>query len=56
MHLHIEKDNKVAKFNLEPIELVKSSKFNASELKQIRNLIEENTEIIKTKWNEYFNN
>jgi hypothetical protein len=55
MHVHVEKDNKVAKFNLDPIELIKSTKFNASELKQIRNLIEEYSEFIKTKWNEYFN-
>jgi len=56
IHVHIEKENKVAKFNLEPLELIKSSRFNAAELSQIRNLIESNKEIIKSKWNEYFNN
>ena len=54
-HIHIEKNNKTAKFNLEPIELVKNSKFTASELKEIRNIIEENKVIMKSKWNEYFN-
>ena len=33
MHIHIEKDNKTAKFNLDVIELVRSNKFNAKELK-----------------------
>jgi hypothetical protein len=56
IHIHIEKADKTAKFNLEPLELVKSKKFNATELKQIRNLVEENKELFKTKWDEYFNN
>ena len=41
-HIHVEKAEKTAKFNLEFVELIKSSRFNASELKQIRNLVEEN--------------
>ncbi|MES2587674.1 MAG: DUF4160 domain-containing protein [Bacteroidota bacterium] len=55
IHIHIEKNAKTAKFNLEPIELVKNSKFNASDLKEIRNIIEENKVLMKSKWNEYFN-
>lgn len=56
MHIHVEKDNKTAKFNLEPIELVRSRKFTSSEMKEIRNLVEANKEFYKEKWNEYFNN
>lgn len=56
VHIHIEKDNKTAKFYLTPVELVKSKRFNASELKVIRRLTEENEELFKVKWNEYFNN
>jgi hypothetical protein len=56
IHIHVEREGKVAKYNLEPIELVKSSKYNAAELRQIRKIIEENVELFKTKWNEYFNN
>jgi hypothetical protein len=55
-HIHIEKENKTAKFNLEPVELIKSSKFTASELRQIRNLVEESLELLINKWDEYFNN
>ena len=55
-HIHIEKDNKIAKFNLEPLKLIKSRKFNASEIKEIRKLVENNTELFKQKWNEHFNN
>jgi hypothetical protein len=35
-HIHVEKAEKTAKFNLEPIELVASKKFSASELREIR--------------------
>jgi Domain of unknown function (DUF4160) len=55
-HIHIEKAEKTAKFNIEFVELIKSSRFNASELKQIRNLVEENQELLTQKWDEYFNN
>jgi len=55
-HIHIEKAGKTAKFNLENIELVKSSGFSASELKQIRNLVELNQELLIQKWNEFFSN
>lgn len=55
IHIHIEKNSKTAKYNLDPIELVKNSRFNASELKEIRKIIEEHVEQMKTKWNEYFN-
>lgn len=55
-HIHIEKAEKIAKFNIETIEIIKSSGFNASELKQIRNLVEENQETLKQKWDEFFNN
>ena len=55
-HIHIEKVEKAAKFNIDFIELVKSSRFNALELKQIRNLVEENQELLIQKWNEFFSN
>ncbi len=55
-HIHIEKGESTAKFNVDFIELVKSYKFNASELKQIRNLVEENQELLIKKWDEFFSN
>ncbi len=55
-HIHVEKDNKTAKYNLIPLELVQSKRFNASELKDIRIMVEDNVELFKQKWDEYFNN
>ncbi len=56
VHIHIEKENKIAKFNLENIELIRSRNFNASEIKEIRKLVDANLELFKNKWDEYFNN
>ncbi|MBC6427585.1 MAG: DUF4160 domain-containing protein [Ekhidna sp.] len=55
-HIHIEKDNKTAKFNLEHLQLIKSRKFNASEIREIRKLVENNITLFIKKWDEYFNN
>ena len=55
-HIHIEKDGKTAKFNIEPIELIKSKRFNASEMKKVRMMVEDNVELFNLRWNEYFNN
>jgi len=54
VHIHIAKDNKYAKFWLEPITLAKNYGFISKELKLMKNLIIENQDIIKEKWNEYF--
>jgi len=56
IHIHVEKDKKTAKYYLQPFELVKSRGFNASELKKLGIIIEDNLELLKQKWYEYFNN
>jgi hypothetical protein len=53
-HIHVEKERCTAKFFLQNAELVKSKRFHASELSEIRNIILENIELFNTKWNEYF--
>ncbi len=56
VHVHIEKENAVAKFWLTPyIHLAKSNGFNSVELNKIHKLVDENSKLFKTKWNEYFN-
>ena len=56
IHIHVEKDNKTAKYGFEPIELIGSRSFNSSELTEIRILVSDHVELFKEKWNEYFNN
>jgi len=56
IHIHIEKDDKYAKFWVEPVALAKSFGFRSDELAEIRQIIQSNIELIKTKWDEHFNN
>ena len=54
-HIHIEKDNAVAKFSLDPIELLRSKRFKADEINEIRRIVIDHVDFFKTKWNENFN-
>ncbi|WP_442788134.1 DUF4160 domain-containing protein [Flavobacterium sp. PL11] len=56
MYIYISKVEKIAKLDLENIELVKSSRFNSTQLKTLRNLVEANLDLVIQKWDEFFNN
>ena len=51
-HVHIERDDRVAKFWLNPVRLQRSGGFGSSELNHI--LAEDNREELVRSWNEYF--
>jgi hypothetical protein len=53
-HIHVERDDKVAKYWLDPIRLCQSGGFNRFELKQVRRIIEDNRDSFVEAWNEYF--
>ena len=54
MHVHVERDNHVAKFWLDPVRLQRSGGFRQPEIARVAEMIEEHrTEIIEA-WNEYF--
>ncbi len=56
-HIHVQKDKNRAKYWLEPfISLEYNYGFTFKELSKFHKIIEENSETIKTKWNEHFNN
>ena len=53
-HVHIERDDRVAKFWLDPVRLQRSGGFGSGELNRIRRLVEDNREDLIRSWNEYF--
>lgn len=53
-HVHIERDDKVAKFWLNPVRLQYSGGFSRKELRQVHNIIEENQTALLEAWNDYF--
>ncbi len=55
MHVHIEKGDSVAKFNLIPVDLVKNQGMKSKELKQIEEIIIENQALFISSWKQYFN-
>jgi len=55
IHIHIEKAEKTAKFNIEQQVLVNSYRFSPSEIREMRILVEQNKQTFIDKWNEYFN-
>ncbi|HEY0080256.1 MAG TPA: DUF4160 domain-containing protein [Pyrinomonadaceae bacterium] len=54
-HVHVERDDKMAKFWLEPVRLQNSGGFGRTEINRIQKLVEEKQEDLLRKWNEYFN-
>jgi len=54
MHIHIESNEKYAKFWLEPVQLARSIGYSAKELNEMRGLVLENLNLFREKWNEYF--
>jgi hypothetical protein len=54
-HVHVEYDNRVAKFWLDPVELAKSGRLSEHQLRQIgRHVTANRVEFIEA-WHEYFN-
>ena len=56
VHVHVIKDKKhEAKFRVNPVQLIENHGLMASEISLAESVIEENKEIITSRWNEYFN-
>ena len=53
-HVHVERDDKIVKFWLDPVRLQKRGGFSPAEIGWIRNLVEEHREKLMEAWNEYF--
>ena len=53
-HIHIERDDNVAKFWLDPVRLQSSGGFSRAEINQIERLVTESQDRLLETWNEYF--
>ena len=53
-HIHVERDENIAKFWLDPVRLQRSGGFRRPELRKVEQMIREaRTELLEA-WNEYF--
>lgn len=55
-HIHVSKGDSEARFTIDPILLTDNYGFKNNELKMIESILEENIEVIKERWHEYFKN
>lgn len=53
-HIHIERDDRIAKFWLNPVRLGKSGGFSRTDLSEIENHVTANANLLQEAWNEYF--
>jgi len=53
-HVHVEREDKIAKFWLDPIRLQKSGRFNRAEIGRIQRIIDEHQAELLEAWNDYF--
>jgi Domain of unknown function (DUF4160) len=53
-HVHVERDNSVAKFWLNPVRLQESGGFNRKDISTIQDLVEEHQQDLLGSWNEFF--
>jgi hypothetical protein len=53
-HVHVGRDDKVAKFWLEPVRLEYNQGFPVAELRRITTLVEQHQATVVKEWNAYF--
>lgn len=53
-HIHIQRENMLAKFWLQPVALASSTRFSPKELRKLEVLVNENKALLLEAWNEYF--
>ena len=54
-HIHVERDNDVAKFWLSPVRLQTSGGFSRSEIARLLDMVDEYQDELLEAWNAYFN-
>lgn len=54
IHVHVRSADGEAKFKIEPLELVENKGLKTREINLAESIIDENIEVIKERWNEYF--
>lgn len=55
-HVHVERDDYIAKFWLDPVRLQRSGGFRRPELRRLEQIIQDVRTQLLEAWNEYFGN
>ena len=54
LHIHVESEDKMAKFWLEPLRLQSSGGFNRMEISKMQKIVEEHHTHLTEAWHDYF--
>jgi len=54
VHIHVERDDKIVKFWLDPVRLQRSGGFSRAEIGQILKIINQHHQQLVEAWHEYF--
>jgi len=55
-HIHIQKQEKYAKINIENLKIINNYRFNSKELNKIKEITKNNQNKFLKAWDEYFQN
>ena len=53
-HIHVRREDRIARFWLDPVVLQKADRFSRTELNEIAKLVGEHREFFLERWNEFF--
>lgn len=53
-HIHVERDDNVAKFWLDPVRLQNSGGFSRIEINRMARIVDSHRRLLLEAWNEYF--
>jgi hypothetical protein len=53
-HVHVERDDNIAKFWLDPVRLQRSGGFNRADIGWIHRIVEDHRSELMEAWNDYF--
>lgn len=53
-HVHVERDDNVAKFWLDPVRLQRNGGFSRAEIGRVEKLVTVNQDLLLEAWNDYF--
>jgi hypothetical protein len=53
-HVHVERDERIAKFWLKPVRLQDSGGFSRVEIRRVEAIVNENLEALLRSWDEFF--
>ena len=54
-HIHVERDQSIAKFWLDPLRLERSGGFNRGEISRIMQLVNDHIQLLRQAWDGFFN-